>query len=68
MIAPELFVAERVWPCHAGGYWFSVEGIVFNAAIAETVGSALGTAATKWGARRKIRRYKREFAETARRS
>lgn len=27
----DLFVAERIWPCHAGGYWFSVEGIVFNA-------------------------------------
>lgn len=61
----DLFVAERIWPCHAGGYWFSVEGIVFNAGIPRTVGSALGTTATKWGARRKLRRYKQKFAQTA---
>lgn len=56
-----VFFAEQISRCHAGGYWFDVEGIVFNAGLAESVGSALGQTETKWGARRKIRKHKREI-------
>jgi hypothetical protein len=61
----ELFVSERIRPCHAGGYWVSAEAIKVAGGTVKSVGSALGTAHTKWGARRKLRRYKREFASKA---
>lgn len=64
----ELFFSERIWSCHAGGYWWMVEGVSlptftgpdgFNE-------SALGQAPFKWIARLKIRRCKKAMAEQAR--
>lgn len=61
------FFCERIWPCHAGGYWFRVEAITVQA-IATGKGfneTALGTSSTKLGARWKLRRWKRQLTREA---
>lgn len=65
----DLFFSERVYPCHAGGYWWAVESVDVPALVSDTElhadhifnETALGTASTRWGARRKIKRAKREM-------
>ncbi|HET7455437.1 MAG TPA: hypothetical protein VFJ76_07950 [Solirubrobacterales bacterium] len=67
MNASDIFFSERIWPCHAGGYWWAVECIDIEAIHGKDGfnESALGTAGFKWSARRKIKRYKRQFLREA---
>jgi hypothetical protein len=65
--ARDVFFSEDIRPCHAGGYWWDIEGVT-GAAFKGRDGfneSAGGQTATKWGARRKLRKYKRRFLRTA---
>lgn len=65
-VEDRLFFNERIWPCHAGGHWWRVEAVELLGGLYGFNESALGNAATKWGARRKIRRHKRQFLREAR--
>lgn len=59
-----LFFTERVWPCHAGGYWWSAEALELAPGVGVTFNeSALATAPFKWLATKRIRRAKRRFEE-----
>lgn len=63
----EVFFADRIWPCHAGGYWWTIECVHIDAFHGPDGfnESALGTAPFKWLARRKIKRYKKQFLREA---
>jgi hypothetical protein len=63
----DVFFAESIRPCHAGGHYWDLEGVTVEAfsgsdGFNEQAG---GWANTRWSARRKLRRAKRRMLQTA---